>query len=65
MEGESKAQLPNIKNKAILYKDVEVAKESDSKAFFYAETINAIAQEDVGPAVSQVVDVVNDSVEIN
>ena len=65
MEGENEAQLPDIKNKTVLYKDVEFAKDCDSKTFFNAETINGIPQEDDGPAASQVVDVTNDSGEIN
>ena len=64
MEGENKAQLSNIKNKTILYKDAEFAKDCDSKRFFNAETINGIPQEDARPAASQVFDVINNSREI-
>ena len=65
MEGEDEAQLPNIKNKTIFYEEVEFAKDCDSKTFFNAEIINGIPQEDAGPAASQVVDVINNSGEIN
>ena len=44
MEGENEAQLPNIKNKTILYEDVKFAKDCDNKTFFNAETINRIPQ---------------------
>ena len=64
MEGENKVQLPNIKNKTILYKGVEFAKEYNRKTFFNAETINGIPQEDTRPA-SQVLDLINSSKEIN
>ena len=65
MEGKNEAQLPNIENRAILYEDVEFAKDCDSKTFFNAETINGIPQEDAGPAASQVVNVINNSGKIN
>ena len=42
MEGENEAQLTNIENKTILYKDVEYAEGYDDKSFFNAETMNGI-----------------------